>query len=203
MSEFSPTSSKYLTYNGKEVFTVDGIIGAFRIMQDNHQLVHRGKLFSSLISAANLDAGEQKIVSFKTPSDKFVHFKDIYLNAFGATVRLRLLKDSTVTDEGTNPYTINNLNDNSTLSAGSEIKDNPSYSGGTVWLETIVGGNTTNQSATGGMLSQVAGAEMVTKPNTVYIFELENIDTSNTAVYVSVFLLWAELNEGIIDDESV
>jgi len=72
-----------------------------------------------------------------------------------------------------------------------------------LWLETLVGGATSNQSATGGDLAQLAGAELILKPDTVYIIEIENISSTDTAEYVNVCLIWAELNEGITANENV
>ena len=200
---YSMLTGKTYSSSNKVISFVDDIIGALRVIQDNHQLSHRGKLFSTIVSITDMSAGAKVTYSFKTPANSYVHFKTLHLSSFGASILLKLFKDATVTNEGTSPLTINNLNDNATVTSLSSVKSNPSYSGGTLWLETLVGGATSNQSATGGDLAQLAGAELILKPDTVYIIEIENISSSDTAEYVNVCLIWAELNEGITATENV
>ena len=196
-------TGKAVSSAGKEISFIDEIVGGLRVIQDNHQLSHRGKIFSIISNLSDVEAGAKYTYSFKTPENLFVHLKSLCVNAFGATARARLIKDATVTDEGSNPITINNLNDNSTNQSQVSMKQNPSYTGGTIWIETLVGGATSNQTTTGGVLSHLSGAEFILKPNTIYIIEIENVSTSDTAEYISLYIIWSELTSGLSETEGV
>ncbi|MHA1325547.1 MAG: hypothetical protein ACTSRL_22360, partial [Candidatus Helarchaeota archaeon] len=167
------------------------------------QLTHRGKLFSTVISLIDIAAGAKFTYSFTPSAGVYVHLKNVTVNAYGATLRLRFLKNASVTDPGLTTLTANNFNDNSSNSSQVVIKDSPSYTGGDIWLELAVGGSTSNQATIGDIISHVIGAELILKPSTTYIVEFENISSTDTAEYAIIYLIWAELTEGLTQDENV
>jgi len=139
---------------------------------------------------------------FVGPSTKYAHLKGIQISAEKATIKVSLIKDVTITGNGTIiDNAIQNLNHNSSNLTESSVYNNTvTYSGGTVWCNTVVHGNSTNQSSSSGQFIQLDFLEYVTKSEGEnYIIEIENIDESeNTAYNINLNMFFYEEARGLI-----
>lgn len=182
----------------------EAITGGLLSINTDHANIHMGAGYCCHLYLATLDAEAKQVWLFKGPSTLYAHIKGIQVTAQGATVRVRLVKGITVTDQGTEiTDAIENLNDNATNVTQSKFYDgDAAFTGGKTWCSTIVHGST---DVSGNKVFQSAGKfiqqdylEYVTKKNdTVYALELENLDSVNDAVHIDVNMFFYEESKGV------
>lgn len=177
----------------------EGITHGVKVVNTDHSAIHYEMGYCVHLYLASLAPNAKKIYRFKGPTTLFAHIKSIQVNAQGSALSVKLIKNPTITNAGTEiTGSINNLNDNSILTAQSKFYDGTvAYTGGTVWCQVVVNGASTSQSSSGGSFIQNENLEYVTKDgDTDYILELQNLDNSDTAIYINVNLFMYEEQNG-------
>ena len=162
-----------------------------RSINTDHAAIHLGWGFNIHIYETSLEFGAKKIYRFKGPSTLYAHIKSIQAGCTGATVRAKIIKDATITGNGTIREALRNLNHNATQTAESEIYDGAvTYTGGITWAEVILRGFTSDSGKfapsqqNAGEFIQNDYLEYVTKTNNEnYIIEIENIDSEESTAF--------------------
>lgn len=199
IEQYSPSSGRIIAENG-DVFNVTDCGSQSIVTTDSiHRYIHKGITFAAEISISDLAAGSVVEYSFKTPANEYVHLKNMYTMSFGANIRISIIKEASVSTEGTTPVPIHNMNHNSSNVSQVALNQGPTYTGGTVWKTFVTPGITTNQSANGSDFTQGNGEEIVLKNNNeIYIIKIENISSTDTASLIEMHLMWSEEQYGVI-----
>lgn len=184
----------------------DNITKALQSTNSDHTAIHKGYGYCAHLYFEELEHGDKKRYRWKGPEHLYCHIKSIQVGCIGATVSAKIIKDVTITNDGTKEDCLCNLNHNADIPAKSEIYDgNVEYSGGKTWCEVIVRGFTSEETKqapaqqTAGQFIQNDYIEYVTKNGEEeYIIEIENIDVEeNTAFDLTIDLFFYEEPEGI------
>jgi hypothetical protein len=205
INKMNPKTSRYLDENNDERNALDTITGSFKNTNSDHSAIHLGYGMCLYLEYASLAANTSKIYRFKGPTNLYAHIKSIQVGLEGATCRARLIRGATITNIGTEiPNSIHNLNDNSTTLPQSKVYDGTvAYTGGSIWCQTIVHGDTsgagTATSLSSGSFIQNENIEYVTKDNdTNYILEITNLSLTDAATNVTVNMFFYEEPRGVI-----
>lgn len=187
-----------------EGFTEE-VTGGVNIINSDHALIHLGMSYCAHLEYASLAPLAKKVYRIRSPLTLYVHIKNIFLSVEGATCRVSLKRNCTITNNGVElTNVLNNLNDNSNNTPQSKFYDsNVAYTGGTIWCSTIVHADT---SGAGGSTSRSSSQfiqgdyqEYITKNNnTDYILEIENISTIDTALNLHISIIMYEENQGLV-----
>lgn len=184
----------------------EGITHGLRSINTDHGAIHLGWGYCAHLYHADLAQNAKKVYRYKAPTTKYAHIKSIQVNSAGATVRVRLVKNPTITVAGTEIDCICNLNHNSNSVAESKIYDGDAeFTGGETWCQIVIHGDTVgtgtdaNKSKSSGSFIQSDYLEYVTKSGGEdYIIEIENIDTKNVpALDISIDMFFYEEPQGI------
>jgi hypothetical protein len=104
--------------------------GATTIDSD-HSNIHKG-LGAIAGDYLQMTAGEVKTYCFTCPIDSYQHFKNLRLDVLGSTVKLEILMGADVTVNTGTAVPISNPNDASTTVPAPTIKEDPTFTGGTI-----------------------------------------------------------------------
>lgn len=188
----------------------ESITRSLRSINSDHGAIHLGMGFCLHLYHPLLANQAKKTYRYKAPTTKYAHLKSIQVNCAGATVRVRLVKDVTITVSGDEITDIQNLNHNSTNLPESKVFDGDlvEYTGGVTWCEIVIHGDTVgtgqeaNRSKSSGSFIQSDYLEYVTKSDgEEYIIEIENIDTKDVdALDVSIDMFFYEEDQGIVNN---
>lgn len=179
----------------------DKFTGGRQVINSDHVAIHNQIAYKTKINIASLTSGSSLSYSFKTPSNKYVHFKNIYASVLGASIRVEILRSTSATplsvtvDNGTIIQS-HNLNDNSTNTSSVVGRATPTYTGGVTWDSLELFADTTNQTVSSTSLTQCHDEELVMKPNTYYIIKVSNIHSSDTAISIFLSVFWYEEDYG-------
>lgn len=177
------------------------ITRALRVINTDHSYIHDGIGYKAFIYQATLAEGYYLI---KTPANKYIHFKNIKLQAMGGAIRLSVRR-STVTNpividsEGSvisQPELVgpNNLNDTYGEASGTVIKKTPTFitsQEGEDWFVVHVLGDTTNQFVSVSDSKISDNEEVVMEKDSYYSIKLEKIGT-DVAINVCLSMFWYE-----------
>lgn len=187
-----------------EGFTEE-LTGGVKSINTDHALIHAGLSYCAHLEFASLAPLAKKVYRIRSPLTLYDHIKNIIVSVEGATCRISLKRNCTITNGGVElTNVLNNLNDNSLYTPQTKIYDsNVTYTGGTTWCSTIAHADT---SGAGGSTSRSSGGfiqgdnqEYVTKNNnTDYILEIENISTTDTALNLHISIFLYEETKGIV-----
>ena len=171
------------------VAVVDLINKAQVYMDWEHHAIHEGIAFN-LNVYSTVAFGTPKYCQFKTGS-KYVHLKEKTIVDGSDTLLCQFIEAPTVTDGTTLVPTYNRNRNSSTTSVMVIYSDPTNISGGTILEYDYIFGA---DNALGGAQVSSPGAfmnlEWVLKPNTTYIYKLENLG-DGTATFLSK-LMWYE-----------
>lgn len=180
------------------------------IINSDHAYIHRAIGYFATLDIGYLAAAASESYSFKTPANKYLHFKQAQLSGIGATVKLSMIRGTAA-----NPLTIDsagvdateltgahNANDNSSNVSGVVVKKTPTYvnnEDGEVWDYIKVLGTSTNQFESVSEESHGENFELVLKPDTYYVITFTNMSAGggDAASNVSLRMFWYEQSDGI------
>lgn len=178
--------------------TLERVTGMLPAINSDHAYIHYGIGYKAHIEVASL-AGTNEY-SFKTPSDRYVHFKNVCLTGLGGSAKFSLKRGTeanllTIDSAGTTPVSgltgPHNMNDSKGPEARTEIKAAPTYTGseeGEVWDIVSIVGDATNQYTSVSETQRSDTEEFVMKPDTYYVLRLEKVGTDTpTQVILSLF----------------
>jgi hypothetical protein len=179
---------------------IEDLTGGVEEINTDHSLIHKGYGLCASIYLATLAPNAIKIWRFKGPTTRFAHIKSLHVNSQGAPLKIELIKNATITNQGSEIVgAIQNLNDNSLVTAQSKLYDSAvAYTGGNVWCTVIVNGSTTNQSTSSGSFVQNINQEYITKTgDTNYIIKITNLSATDTASHLMFGMFFYEETQGI------
>jgi len=183
---------------------VEPISEGFKNINTDHGAIHQGFGYIANLYTDSLNQGSKKIFRIKAPTTLYAHLKSIQISSEGASIKVSIIKDCTIDNLGTELDTLTNLNHNSNIPAQSKFYENATYTGGNVWTQLVIHGDTSgvgatlNRPRTNGEFIQNDYLEFVTKKDDEnYIIEVENIDVKdNPAVEILIFVFFYEESEG-------
>lgn len=190
ISEFQPSSGRYLDENSEERNIIDTTTGAPKIITSDHSKIHEGEGFS--ISGIFTGVANAAVVNyaFKTPtvaSGKYIHWKYRDLQATSSKVRVDFYEAPTNAPiNGTNLAAYNRNRISATVTAMQAIKTG---------MDLDLTGATMLNSAQ--FLSGEARSldiEYVLKQNTWYILTITN--GTGGAADINFFEFWYEEDAG-------
>jgi hypothetical protein len=170
------------------------VTGAFKQIDTDHALIHEGQVYSAFYKAT-ITTGATLSFSFKTPADKYVHYRQAFIVPSGDAVTTEIYEGATINVAGT-ALGAQNRNRTSTSIATAELKHGttftangtllPGFSG---WLPGTTG---TGQTRSGTPFTGVD--EIVLKRDTVYRFVCTN--GSSASNVIGFGFRWYEETEG-------
>jgi len=173
----------------------EGITTGVNSINTDHSAIHLG--YGALVSdIQTLTNGATKEYCMTTPEFLYPHFKNVVLKSLGGSCKLELIKGATVTVNTGDALNIQNPNDNATATADMTIKEDPTYSGGTVWTTIYALSDSTRQTIGNAETSTSDNQELVMKnANEEYILKLTNLTTDTITVAWQGF--WYEEPQGV------
>ena len=189
--------------------TLERVTGMVPAINSDHAAIHEGEAFRAVLEIG--DFGEETKIeySLKTPADLYVHFKNLRLVAVGGTVKVTIkrgteeneLRIDSAGEDAADLVGPNNLNDTKNIETGVVIKQTPTYvtdgdddGEGEAWEIVKVLGDDTNQFTSVAETQTSPYEELVFKPDTYYVIELEEIAESPTNIMLTMF--WYEEEDG-------
>lgn len=181
--------------DGQDLY-IENVTGGMPNINTDHALIHYGAGYSFTLYLTLAGAGT-KSYCFTAPASLYVHIKNIAMQVLGASVRFELLKGATVTVDTGTAIALNNLNDNSTNTANSTLKEDPTYTGGTAARTLYALADSTNQFTGNATLNANPNEEYVTKAeSTKYILKFTNLAASSS-VTIAVDAFFYEESKGL------
>ena len=162
----------------------------------DHALIHMGYGLGFTIYKT-LTTGQVFNWSFKAPTAKYAHVKDIQLTSLGGSIKLALLEGVVVTVDTGTLVPLNNLNNNSLYVPTTTIKETPTFTGGAAAWTIYALADSTNQTTGIGAFAQNENKEFVTKSaDTYYVLQATNLTTESIPIVISGFLY--EESQGLV-----
>ena len=189
--------------------TLERVTGMVPAINSDHAAIHEGEAFRAILEIGDFGEVTKIEYSLKTPAGYYVHFKNLRLVAVGGTVKVTIrrgtseneLRIDSAGETATDLVGPNNLSDVSTKETGVVIKKTPTYDTdgdgdgeGEAWEIVKVVGDETNQFTTVAETQGSPYEEIVFKPDTYYVIELEEVTDSPTNIMLTMF--WYEEGEG-------
>lgn len=197
-----PLTGRHLDEHDEVRNVIELVTGGYKTINSDHAAVHYGLGFCCYLYLATLAGAAVEVWRFKGPTNLFAHIKAMQVSSQGATLKVELIKDPTITVPGTEVVdAIQNLNHNSTELPQSKFFDSAvAFTGGKVWCSVIVHGDTTAPGGqNGGTFIQNDNLEYVTKDgDTDYILQITNLSAGDDANNVQVNMFFYEEPEGIV-----
>jgi len=170
----------------------DGFTGYPIVLSSDHSFIHKGLGFSLVGNSGSVAAAGTFVISFVTPSGKYVHLRP---TSIGSTKNLGLFtiaEGSTMTGgTTTTPLNRNRNSSNASLvtaKTGATISEE-----GSKLVEFSIGSGGNPKTRSGGQNGE--NDEIVLKPKTAYSLKFSNIgEIDSTVFYFSLF--WYEEQEG-------
>lgn len=179
---------------------IEELTGGVPEINTDHALIHKGYGLCASIYLATLAASATKVWRIKGPTTLFAHIKSLILSSQGATIKIELIQNPTITMAGTEiTGAIKNLNHNSLVVPQSKIFDSAvAFTGGDIWCTAIAHGETTNQSTSSGTFVQNLNQEYVTKNGDEdYIIKLTNLSATDAASHLLFSMFFYEETQGL------
>ena len=180
------------------------ITHGLKAINTDHGAIHLGFGFCASLYLASLAGSAIQRWRIKGPTTKYAHLKSIQVSAEGSSLSVKLIKDVTIVNSGTEVAgAINNLNHNSTILPTTKIYDSgTTYTGGNTWCQVIIHGDTsgvgTGIGSNGGNFVQSDYLEYITKTGDEdYVLEIQNLKT-DVASNISVQLFFYEESQGLV-----
>jgi len=166
---------------------IEQLTGGMPNINTDHALIHYGFGFSFRMYFS-LGNGATKSYCLTAPSEKFIHLKNFNVQTLGSSIKVEILTGATVTVNTGTAVSISNLNHNSTETANTTIKADPTYSGGTAVRTIYALSDSTNQNTGHANFNENPNQEYVTKSESEqYILKITNLSTDTTAVSIDAF----------------
>lgn len=176
---------------GNETVT-DGMI----VTDSDHTAIHKGQA-SGFAQYFTLGNGETKSFSITAPLLNYIHFKNLELQVLGASIKVEILEEATITDDTGALIAINNPNRVSTVIPEAIVRIDPIYTGGEIVGITYVLVDSTNQASGNSSFISNPNKEIVFKNNNEkYIVAVTNLTTDSTKVFIKTF--WYEEPEAVM-----
>lgn len=210
INNMSPQNGRFLNESSHSKNIIERFTGAVKSINSDHSYIHDGIGYKAHLDIGALSAAASESYSFKTPVDKFCHFKNLRLSGKGASVRAFIIRGTE-----TNPLTVNsagstaseligpvNLNDNFSNASGVVVKKTPTYTNnenGEVWDFITISGESTNQFQSTTESQGNVNEELVMQPDTYYVLTITNLsagggDAANDVVLTG---FWYEEDMGV------
>lgn len=209
IDEMAPKSGRYVDDTSTARNIIEHVTGSPSVIQTDHKYIHVGIAYKAHLNIGALAAAASESYSLKTPAGKYLHFKNMRLQAMGASVKVEIMRGTTASplvvasagdaaSELTGP---NNVNDNSANVTGVVIKKTPTYTdnkAGAVWDYVTVLGDSTNQFTSVMDAKQGENFEWVMKPDTYYVIKFTNLSAGggDAASGVELEMFWYEEDDG-------
>lgn len=190
-------------------YVTDRVTHALEFINTDHAYIHEGIAFKAHLYVGDLAGAASVSFSFKTPTAKYCHFKDLRLISVGASVVAEIYRGTTVyplvvDDPGDPPAELlgpSNVNDIVTTATGVVVLKTPTFvtaQAGVIWDYIINPGASTNQFQSVSDTKLGENYEMVMKPNTYYVIKITNLSVGggDAASAVHVKLFWYEEDNG-------
>ena len=169
----------------------DFVTDAWRNISVEHNNIHEGVFFEYPI-VTDIAASGTYVVGFKTPADKYVHYRNEKFSASGEKVLISLQEGATISG-GTTVSAINhNRASDKTASTIVKTAVTLATAGTTISIGYVPGGTAKGGNRSGGETSQEN--EYVLNPNTQYVVRIANGGSATCTVVVSP--QWYEEDEG-------
>lgn len=172
-----------------EIFTkaAERITDGLSVINTDHAAIHKGMGFTAG-DYISMTTGAVKSYCLTAPASKYMHIKNLSIQALGGSIKLEILKLPTVTVNTGTALVLTNKNDNSAVVSGSSIKPDPTFSDGTVWDTFYALSDSTNQSTGLTQINDNDNEELVTKAaSTKYIIRLTNLTEVTVPVSWRIF----------------
>lgn len=193
-----PNTGRYFDETGAVRNVVEQVTGGFVGTESDHTSNHLGYGYNAHMEVANLAAGQSKSWCWTGPATLFAHLKNFSLTVLGSSGRLELLRGAAVTVNTGAVVPLNNTNDNSENLSQSELRADPTYTGGVMWDKVLALADSTNQNIGSAQFQSTPFVELVTaNENTNYVFKLTNIGADNM-VFAGIKVFFYEEPRGLI-----
>lgn len=187
------TTIQGVDYDGRRmVIGVDKITNGLITMTSDHSYIHQGIKFSGFIKATIL-SGSTAVISFKTPSSKYIHYRPANINSSADKLDIEIFENAIINVAGT-LVTAFNRNRLSTNLSTVEIRTGTTFTNNgnkldafSVWLPGSTG---VGQSRSGATTTEEN--EIILKQDTVYRVLVTNGSTSSNVV--SFNFNWYEID---------
>ena len=176
---------------------VEKITNGIPNINTDHALIHMGYGFSFATIINTLTGSGTKAYCWTAPSTKYCHLKNVNIQTLGSSIQVDILSGASVTVNTGALIPINNLNDNSTTTAQSTIRESPTYTGGTSIRTLYALADSTNQTVGNANFNANPNEEFVTKnEEEQYIILVTNLTANATIVSIEAFMY--EESTGIV-----
>lgn len=176
---------------------VDERTGCQGVISEPHLLIHQGKVFHWAQKVTGITNGSQAQFLLKTAVGNYPHIHRFRLNAGDGDIDVNMYEDTTTSADGTLLTNAFNLNRNSIITPDLELFSGPTVTAdGTLvhqlWIPPSGGsaGGGPGGSAVG-VSNAEAGEEWILKPDSNYMFELDNSSGGTITAWFELF--WYEL----------
>jgi hypothetical protein len=209
IDEMSARSGRYVDDTSTVRNIIERVTGSPSVIQTDHKYIHVGIAYKAHLNVDALAAAASESYSLKTPAAKYLHLKNLRLQAMGASVKVEIMRGTTANplvvagagdaaSELTGPH---NVNDTVASVTGVVIKKTPTYTddkAGEVWDYVRVNGDTTNQFVSTSDAKQGENFEWVLKPDTYYVIKFTNLSAGggDAASGVELEMFWYEEDDG-------
>ena len=189
ISTNSNTQIKTTLYgeDGQDLY-IEQLTGGIPNINTDHALIHKGYGYSFSILLNTLAGSAVKEYCLTSPSDLFIHLKNFNIQVLGSSIKAEILVSPTVTVNTGAAVSISNLNHNSSLTAETTIKENPTYTGGTSARAIYALSDSTRQATGNADFNSNPNQEFITKDgNEQYILKITNLSSDDCLVSIDAF----------------
>lgn len=174
--------------DGQALF-IEQLTSGMPNINTDHALIHMGYGFSFGMLINTLAGSGTKEYCLTAPTDRYIHLKNVNIQVLGSSIQVEIIKDATVTTNTGTLVPINNLNHNSSVTASSEIRENPSYTGGTTVRTVYALADSTNQTTGNANFNENPNQEFVAKNGEEeYIIKVTNLTSNDCIVSIDAFM---------------
>lgn len=167
----------------------DQVDGAFKMIEQEHSLIHRGRLFTFSQVNAALGNNAHIYSELRVPADYEIHLKDVTIWMVDAPWVIKLTEAPTLTPGSAQVTVVNRKRSSSETPHMTVFSDPSGISGGTDLFDVLSGGGSgVGQTQSSG--SAIQRLEWELKPSTTYLFDIQN--TSGGAAAVSMLASFYE-----------
>jgi len=167
--------------------TIDSISGAVTTIQEEHALVHQGKMFSSFHEFTSVAAGSFVDVLIQGAAGVFPHFRSVRISTQTTPAIARLYKGATFSDAGTS-VTAHNLNDISSIVSGITLTHTPTVTDAGTQKASLFMPTTKSSGAIG----DETAMEWIFNESEDWLIRITN-ESSQTSSLIVLNLYWYEL----------
>jgi hypothetical protein len=161
----------------------------------------QGCIFSSSVVIPSLEFGGIIRNRIHSAVNRFTHFKSLLFSLEGGSCSIKIYRDVTVNDAGTEiPNIYKNINHVSTNTPETKGFQNSTYSSADLFRTVIAHGSSSNQAVSGTSFVQLAYDSLTCKKDNDYFLEIQNIDEDQkTAYLINIIGTIYEVNYALLE----